>query len=177
MNANNNLSVWNAGFGPLGELRLETGLLFEDFLAAVPTGEKWRRADSEWKPACDVEESNDHYLLTLDMPGLQMDQIKLEVRDNQILISGERRHEQKSDGAWYSERRYGRFHRSFTLPLRIEATRVEANYRDGMLRVYVPKAESTKRYQIKINSGSAPGFFAKLIGQSSSKEKEEKIAS
>lgn len=169
MNANYNLSVWNTGFGPLGRL-------FDDFLPATPTEEKWRRTDSEWQPACDVEESDEHYLLTLDLPGIPKDQIKLEVIDNQILISGERRHEQKgkTDGAWYSERRYGRFHRSFSLPMGVDAAKVEADYRDGMLRVYVPKAESTKPRQIKITSGLTPSFFGKLIGQSSSKEKEEK---
>lgn len=176
MNANNTLSVWNNGFGPLGELRREMGRLFDDFITTAPVEEKWRRTESEWRPACDVEESDDHYLLSLDVPGIPKEQIKLEVIDNQILISGERRHEAKgkTDGAWYTERHYGKFQRSFALPVGVDTTKVEADYRDGTLRIYVPKAESTKPRQIKITSGSAPGFFGKLIGQSSSKEKEEK---
>lgn len=179
MNTNNMPSVWNSGFGPLGELRREMDRLFDDFWGATPAARTWRSVETEWAPACDVEEDDNHYLLTLDMPGVQKDQIKLEVVENKLTISGERRHEQKNkaDGIWYSERRQGKFSRSFTLPAGFDADKVEANYQDGTLRVYVPKAESAKPRQIKITNGSGTGFFGRLIGQSSTKEKEERHSS
>lgn len=164
--------------GPLADLRREMDRLFDDFWS-VPTNRSWSTTEREWNPACEVEESNDHYLLSLEMPGIPRDQIKLEVVDNQIMISGERHAEskKKETDQWYTERHYGKFQRTFTLPAGVDATKVEANYQDGILRVYVPKAESAKPRQIKIANGSGTGFFGKLIGQSSAKEKEERHSS
>jgi HSP20 family protein len=178
MNTNNGLSIWNAGLGPLGELRREMDRFFDDFWTASPTLRNLQHADATWAPACDVEEGEDHYLLTLDMPGVPKDKIKLEIVDGHVTISGERHQEQKgrANGAWYSERRQGKFQRSFALPVGVDADKVEANYQDGTLRVYVPKAESAKPRQIKITNGTHSSFFGKLIGQSSAKETEAKAS-
>jgi HSP20 family protein len=163
MNSNNTLSIWNN----------ELGRFFDDFWTSTPASQTWRAVESAWHPACDVEEGEDHFLLTLDMPGVQKDEIKLEVMDNQLLISGERKQEakKKTDGAWYSERRFGKFHRTFSLPPGVDAEKVQASYQDGMLRIAIPKAASAKPRQIKIGNETNPGFFARLTGQSS-KEKE-----
>lgn len=159
----------NNGWNPLTELRREMDQLFDDFWTTPTT----TRFDQNWHPACDIEENEDHYLMTLEMPGVPRDQIKIECVDNQVTISGERKREshktEKSQS--YSERQYGRFHRSFTLPAAVNAEKVEANYQDGILRLYIPKAESAKPRQIKITNGSGTGFFGKLLGQP--KEKEE----
>ena len=153
---------------PLLDLRRELDRWFDDM--------SWSTPEREWNPACEVEESKDHYLLSMEMPGVSRDQIKLETVDNQIVISGERRAETKNKDTdqWYTERRYGKFQRTFTLPAGVDATKVEANYQDGILRVYLPKAESAKPRQVKITNGSGASFFGKLIGQSSTKEKEER---
>lgn len=176
MNTNNVLSIWNTGLGPLGDLRREMDRFFDDFWSASPAVRNLQQADATWMPACDVEEEEDHYLLTLDMPGVPKDRIKLEIVNGQVIISGERHQEQKgrANGAWYAERRRGRFQRSFTLPAGVDADKVEANYQDGTLRVFVPKAESAKPRQIKITNGTGSSFFGKLMGQSSAKEKEER---
>lgn len=176
MNTNNGHSMWNTSMGPLGDLRREMDRFFDDFWTASPTVRNLQHAEATWMPACDVEEGEDHYLLTLDMPGVPKDKIRLEIVDGQFMISGERNQERKgrSDGAWYSERRHGKFQRNFALPARVDADKIEANYQDGTLRVYVPKAESAKPRQIKITNGVGSSFFGKLIGQSSTKEKEER---
>jgi HSP20 family protein len=173
MNTNQSV-IWNTGLAPLGLLRREMDRLMDDLWSASPDNKSGQATESSWQPPCDVEEAPNHYLLTLDMPGVSKDQIKLEVLDNQIVISGERRHEQKrnTDTGWYSERRQGKFQRSFTLPVGVDADKLEANYQDGILSVYVPKAESAKPRQIKINNGSSTSFFGRLIGQSSTKDKE-----
>lgn len=180
MNTNNLSSHWTNGFAPLSELHREMDRLFDDY-RATPATRTWRNAELDWAPACDVEEEQNHYLITLDIPGVQKDQIKLEVIDNQLTISGERRFEQKNktEGLWYSERRHGKFTRSFTLPAGVDGDKAEAHYQNGTLRVYVPKAESAKPRQIKINSGNSNGasFFGRLIGQSLTKEKDEKHSS
>lgn len=164
--------------GPLADLRREMDRLFDDFWTA-PMNRSLPMTERQWNPACEVEEEDNHYLLSLEMPGIPRDQIKLEVVDNQIVISGERhaQDKKKEAGQWYTERSYGKFQRTFTLPTGVDGSKVEANCQDGVLRVYVPKAESAKPRQIKIANGSGTGFFGKLIGQSSTKEKEERHSS
>jgi len=141
MNSNHGLNIWRDAWSPVSDLRREFDRLFDDWTSPAPRG---LRTESTFVPACDVEEGEDHFLLTLEMPGMKRDDIKLEVNDDQLTISGERR---------YSERRFGKFQRSFALPPGIDTTRVEANYQDGILRIMVPKAESSKPRQIKIGSG------------------------
>ncbi len=151
-------------WSPLSEFRREMDKLFDDYWSPT-SGEPLREMESEWNPACDVAEAENHYLLTLEVPGIPKDQIKLEVIDNQISISGERNVEEKKreTGSWYTERRYGKFHRSFSLPSGVDVQKVEAHYQDGILKVYVPKAESAKPRQVKISNGSSTGFFGKLL--------------
>lgn len=160
--SNRDLAMWN---------------LFDDFW--TPTAA--RRAEA-WNPACEVEEDEDHYLLTLEMPGVPEDQIKLEVVDQQLTISGERRgkEDRKKDGTYYTERRFGSFMRSFSLPAGVDADKIEANYEHGLLRIYVPKAASAKPRQIKIGStvkaeGSKPGFFGRLTGETSTKPEPKAV--
>lgn len=149
---------------PVTQLRREMDRLFDDF---------WSTPQNEWQPACDVEESPDHYLLSIEMPGVSKDQIKLEVVDNQLTISGERFHDnKKKDGSvWYSERRFGKFHRSFTLPAALNSEKVEASYQDGILKIYLPKAESAKPRQIQIGTGSGLSFLDKLKGKTTLSDK------
>jgi len=168
------LTTRNRNLNPLWDLRREMDKLFDD--AWGLTQNKTDRADFDWSPTCDVEENDDHYLMTVEMPGIPKDQIKIECVDNQLTISGERSYstKNKEDGYRYSERRYGKFYRSFALPAGVNADKVEANYEDGVLHLYVPKAESTKPRQIKISNGSGTGFFGKLLGQSSPNSRGEK---
>lgn len=183
----NYLTLNNRNWSPLSELRREMDKLFDDFWATPTLNRNLQEMDAQWSPACDVEEADNHYMISLEMAGVPKDQVKVEFHDNQIVISGERRHEtkKKENGEWYSERKYGKFQRSFSLPAGIDTEKVEANYQDGVLRVYIPKAESSKPRQIKITNGSGTGFFGKLIGSpkkeqeglhSSSEPKSEKVA-
>ncbi len=158
----------NNSWSPLAELRNEMDWLFDDFWTTPTT----TRFDQNLNPACDVEENEDHYLIALEMPGVPRDQIKIECVDNQLTISGERIRENRKTNKdqSYSERQHGKFYRSFVLPAGANADKMEAQYEDGILRLYVPKAESAKPRQIKITNGSGTGFFGKLLGQSKDKE-------
>ena len=174
MKTNNALSLWRDTWSPVSEFRREFDRLFDDW--ASPSNAQVLRAEQSFVPACDVEESDDHYLLTLEMAGIRKDDIKLEVNDGQLTISGERRNEAKQDGQWYSERRFGKFQRTFSVPVGIDADRVEANYQDGILRVMVPKAESAKPRQIKITNGTVGSkFFGRLLNQP--KETKDEVRS
>lgn len=124
-------------------------------------------------PAVDIEETEDHYLMSFDMPGLEADNIEIEVQGNQLVVSGERKVERggREGRAQFVERRYGRFQRVMTLPDAVKADQVEAQYRNGVLTVAVPKPEMSKRQKIKIGEGKG-GFLQKLLGSEGKKEKE-----
>ncbi|MFL5815198.1 MAG: Hsp20/alpha crystallin family protein [Bdellovibrionia bacterium] len=181
MNTNNGLTVWAENWpenwkntwSPISDLRREFDRLFDDWTTSTPRG---LRTDYAFVPACDVEEDENHFLLILEMAGMKKDDIKLEINDGQLMISGERHQEsrQKGEGRRYSERKFGKFQRRFVLPAGIDASRVEASYEDGILRIMVPKAESSKPRQIKIGSGST-GFFGELYPPSD--HRKEKVAS
>jgi HSP20 family protein len=152
----------------VSELRRDMDRLFEEFWRSPNsnTDQNLRGLASEWSPACDVEELRDHYLITLELAGVPKDQIKIEFQEHQIQISGERKrvNRKEDQGQVYSERRYGKFERTFTLPQGVELEKAEAQYQDGILLVYVPKVEVAKPRQIKINSdASETGLFGKIL--------------
>lgn len=133
--------------------------------------------DEEWfEPRVDVQDSDQAFLLTIDVPGLKREDIKIDLNDNLLTISGERKRETNEEGGRSFERMYGRFVRSFTLPTTVEADKVEASLEDGVLRLALPKSEATKPRSIEVKSGR-PGFFSKLIGSGERKEskKDKKI--
>jgi HSP20 family protein len=141
--------------------------MFDEFFhgpasAAAQGGEGW------FAPACDIQETESHYVLTMDAPGIRRDDLKIELRGNQLSISG-RRHldESKEKGQLHLvERRCGRFERIFALPDSIEPEKIEADYHDGVLAVAVPKAEAAKPRQVPIGaSASKPGFLNRLLGK------------
>jgi len=185
MNNKTRISLWNDNrWHPLTELRREMDRLFDDNWL-TPTVAHTQQTGTQFAPACDIEEEENHFLLALEMPGISKDDLKIEVIENQIVISGERRNERKNkeNGAWYSERQYGKVSRSFNIPTGVDAEKIEANYQDGILRLIIPKVESIKPRQIKINQDSKNGFFDKLLNQTKSEKeipsndrKSEKVA-
>jgi HSP20 family protein len=174
MNTNNGLNIWRDTWSPVSDFRREFDRLFDDLTAPTSRGLK---TSQTFVPVCDVEEANDHYLLTLEMAGIREEDLKIEFNDGQLVISGERRVAAKpnGDGLWYSERRFGKFQRSFALPSGIDAEKLEASYQDGILNIVVPKAESSKPRQIKITHGAGGStFFGKFLGQAKETQKEPK---
>lgn len=118
-----------------------------------------------FNPPVDVVEDADHFLMSFDLPGIRKEDLKIEASGNLLTVSGEKRREWQSDEAKKTqrfERTYGYFKRSFTLPASIEAQKIEANYKDGVLSLYLPKAHTTKARQIEIQTESN-GFFSKLL--------------
>jgi HSP20 family protein len=153
-------------WGPLADFRTEFDRIFDDFLGANERPSEKRGSD--WVPACDIQEAEGHFLISLEVPGISKDQIRLEIVDHRLQVSGERKAETKSekDGRWYSERNYGRFERSFALPENVATDRMEAHYENGVLQILVPKSEVAKPREIKIQQGSGSGLFNRLLGKS-----------
>ncbi|MEQ1877038.1 MAG: Hsp20/alpha crystallin family protein [Bdellovibrionia bacterium] len=103
-------------------------------------------------PACDISETDTHYMVKVDLPGIPKDDVKIEVSENQLVISGERKEEKetKEKNRYLSERYYGSFQRSFALPAGTDADKIEASYENGELKVSVPKTVVSQQKTIKI---------------------------
>jgi len=101
----------------------------------------------------DVYEDKDNFVLRAEMPGMRKEDIDISLHDGLVTISGERKEETKKQESdvYRSERFFGRFQRSFALPTSVNAEKVAASYKDGILTVTLPKAEEAKPKQIPIN--------------------------
>lgn len=111
----------------------------------------------DFSPSVDVEETDKEYILNFDIPGMKKEDIKIDLRDNLLTVSGERRmelEEKSKKGPVRSERFFGSFQRSFTLPTSVKAEQVSADYADGVLCLKIPKAAENKTQRIKIGSQS-----------------------
>jgi len=105
-----------------------------------------------WFPAVDVYEDKDNLLVKAELPGLKKEDIEISLHEGFLTLSGERKQEQAREGAevYRSERWAGRFHRTISLPCRVEADKIQATYNEGVLAVTLPKAEEAKPKQIQI---------------------------
>jgi HSP20 family protein len=105
-----------------------------------------------WLPAIDVMESKDKLTVKAELPGFKREDLDVSVHENNLVISGERKvEEEQKDAEFYrSERFYGRFQRSVTLPFSVDTGKIEARYRDGILTILLPKSEQAKAKQITV---------------------------
>jgi HSP20 family protein len=112
-------------------------------------------AAGAWSPALDVEETEDGFVLHVELPGVTADDVDVALEADVLTISGERAFydEKQADGFRRIERRFGRFHRAIRLPDRVAVDGVEAAYRDGLLTITVPKAEEAKPRRIPVRAG------------------------
>ena len=110
-------------------------------------------ATGQWHPPVDILESKDAYLIRVELPGMKKEDINLEFRDGAVTLSGERKVEQPAAGVEYhrAERVAGKFLRSFYLPQTVKQEDMRATYRDGILEIHAPKADSAKPKQIAIS--------------------------
>src|SRR5947209_10382611 len=142
-------------FRDLRNLQEEVNRLF--------TGSPGRSFDDEgiargsWSPSVDIYENKDHVILEAELPGMNREDFDLSVENNAITLRGERRFEKKDETDNYHrvERAYGSFTRSFTLPNTVTAEGATADYRNGVLRVTLPKREDTKARRIEIKTNGA----------------------
>jgi len=113
--------------------------------------------NGRWAPAMDLVETEDAFLLKADLPGLGEDDISLELQDNVLTLSGERRfeHEVKRDGYHRIERGSGSFARSLTLPDGVDADAIGASFDRGVLEIRIPKPEEKKPRRLQIAVGDS----------------------
>ncbi|MBK7090436.1 MAG: Hsp20/alpha crystallin family protein [bacterium] len=108
-----------------------------------------------WVPRADVHETDETFLIQLDVPGIDKNDIKVKFEDNTLIVSGERKYENKEEDKNYRhvERIYGTFTRTLKLPKDVDAQKIAANYKNGVLEITLPKAEEVKPKEIEIKIG------------------------
>ena len=156
--------------------------LFEDLRAAqdemlrATRGQGWRPGQqfssgttpAAWMPAVDISERKDAYLVTAELPGVKASEVEITFEDGLLTIQGERHfaHDSAEEKMHRTERFYGAFRRSITLPSHVEADKIEASAQDGVLQIMVPKAPEVRPKRIKVRVGQGrtalkPGAAAK----------------
>ena len=150
--------------------------LFEDLLAAqdemlrATRGHGWRPGQqlasgstpAAWAPAIDISERKDAYLVAVELPGVKADDLEITFADGLLTIQGERRfaHDSTEEKMHRTERYYGAFRRSITLPSHVEADKIEASVQDGVLQVLVPKTPDVQAKRIQVRAGQAHTVLA-----------------
>jgi HSP20 family protein len=106
-----------------------------------------------WVPAMDLVETDNHFVLRADLPGMSEQDVKIELQDNVLTVSGERKteHEERKEGYFRLERASGAFSRSLTLPEGIDANSVKATFTNGVLEIQVPKPEVRMPQKVEIS--------------------------
>jgi HSP20 family protein len=122
-----------------------------------------------WAPALDISERKDAYLVTVELAGLNPEDLDITMEDGLLTIQGERKFTQESSGQQFHrvERRYGAFRRAITLPAHVMAEGIEASFEDGVLQILVPKAEEATPKRIQVRPGRTEAPAARSEGASS----------
>ncbi|NOX37884.1 MAG: Hsp20/alpha crystallin family protein [Calditrichaeota bacterium] len=105
-----------------------------------------------WYPLVDIKETNNEFIVTAELPGMKKDDIHITYKDGVLTIEGERKQEKEEKDVNFHrvERRYGKFYRTFQLPAMVQEDKIEANYKDGILTIRLPKAEEAKAKEIEV---------------------------
>jgi HSP20 family protein len=111
-----------------------------------------KTSDNFFSPACEILDRETNFTISLDVPGMNKDEINIEVKDNQLVVNGERKFQSKEDTVLKSERRYGKFSRVFTLPKNVKTEAIEASFSNGVLEITLPKEEKAQARKISISA-------------------------
>ena len=137
-------------FRSMLSLRDEMDRLLNEFYGrVVPTTETYQ---GDWYPAMDITETDNEVIATLELPGLKREDIKVSVNNDILTVSGEKKQEktEENENIHRVERTYGYFKRSVALPVEVDTNKVKAVYKDGVLKVTMPKLEEKKTKQIPV---------------------------
>jgi HSP20 family protein len=134
-------------------LQSDFNRFFEGFLGRPAAGSR------RWAPAMDLSETDDSLVLRADLPGLDREDVSIEVKDNVLTVSGERRNEHQDERKGYHriERSYGSFARSLTLPRGIDPASVSAGFDKGVLEVRIPKPSEPEAHRVEIGAEAIEG--------------------
>lgn len=131
------------------DLQDEFSRFFDDF------GNSSGGVEERFTPPIDIQETDDAYIVEVDVPGMKKEDVQIEVNDDVLTIKGERKngHEEKREDYHRIERQYGSFRRTVTVPGGFQYDAVSAKFEDGVLRVTLPKREDAKPRRIEVKAG------------------------
>ena len=137
-------------FRNLTDIQTEMNRMFDSVFGhstAVPAG------DRMWAPLCDLRETKDDLVVTFELPGVSEKDVHVSITGDLLTVKGERRWDgnRKDDSYHRLERVYGTFERTLELPMPVQADKVKASYREGLLTVTLPKSEELKPREIKVD--------------------------
>ncbi len=140
------LTIWR----PFQDLKKEMDRLWQEFFGKSYLPERWEVV--EWAPAVDVSETEDEVIVKADLPGVKPEEIEINLVDNVLTIKGEKKREteEKKENYYRVERYYGSFMRAIQLPSEVDVEKVKAQYKDGVLKVTLPKKPEAKKKLIKV---------------------------
>jgi HSP20 family protein len=141
------LTRWEP-FAELGELRTRFDRMFDELVDG---------RQREWTPAIDVVRDNGNIVVRADVPGIKPEEVKIEVQDDILTVSGahEERKEEKDKHFLRRERRYGSFSRTMALPAGVEAKKIKAKTHDGIVEVTIPLPKEAKQEKVEITPTAA----------------------
>jgi HSP20 family protein len=147
----NALTRWDP-FKELDDLQNRLSTLFGRAPVRRGEGRQESITVAEWAPLVDITEDDKEYLIKAELPEVKKDEVKVTVENGVLNIAGERKLEKEEKGKKYHriERAYGSFVRSFTLPDDADAGKVNAEFKDGLLKVHVAKSEKARPKQIEV---------------------------
>ncbi len=159
----------------LSSIQSEMNRLFNTFFD-TPTSANGQSAHRRWLPAMDLVETEGEFVLRVDLPGLTEKDVNIELDDNVLTVSGERKaeHEERKEGYYRVERASGSFRRSLTLPEGVDAEAIKAQVDSGVLEIRIPKPEQRKPHKVAISVG---GGEPKTIEGSETDSETESSAS
>ena len=148
--------TWNP-MRDLMSMEREFNKIFSSLDKKLGFGETDRDVNSEyenalWSPLTDISEDDNRYYLKVDLPGIKKEDVKINLANGQLTISGERNQETEEKNVKYHriERSFGKYFRSFTLPEKIKENEIDAEFKDGQLKITIPKSEEARHKQLEI---------------------------
>lgn len=134
-------------------LRREMDQFFDDLVPFSWTRDNGGKLMESWAPSADISEDEKEYLLRMDIPGMEKKDIKVNFQDGRITVTGERKQEETEEKKDYlrKERYEGSFYRSFSLPDAVKEDEINASFKNGVLKISIPKAEVVEPKAIKIS--------------------------
>jgi HSP20 family protein len=136
-------------FREFEDLQAQMGQLIENVWSGTSIG------NGIWAPPVDIEETEDAWVVEAELPGAEQDDIKVEMRDSELVISGEIKERERKGILRRRTRRAGEFEYRVTLPGEIEGERIDASLEHGVLTVRVPKVERARPQRVEVKSGQA----------------------
>ena len=137
-------------FSDLTTMQQEMNRFFDEFFGERRT----EMIEGNWSPAVDVSETESEIVVQAELPGMTQNDIELSLQDNVLTLKGEKKQEQKKAREDYhrTERCYGCFSRSLTLPVNVDQNKVQATFKEGILKISLPKSEEVKPKKISISA-------------------------